>query len=183
MATHRTHTLAGVGVLAAGALMAWGASGIPSDAGYAGVGPNFLPWVVSVALVVCGLLLTLQGLRGGWVVDADAPSSTDGAGHPGESGNSAISANWSALAWMAAGVALNAALITRLGFILSCALCFVLAVRGLRLAEGRAAAGLGAAAQAGRYLLIGAAIAAPVFWIFTKLLNIGLPGLTTSGWL
>jgi putative tricarboxylic transport membrane protein len=84
---------------------------------------------------------------------------------------------------MVTGVALNAALITRLGFILSCALCFVLAVRGLRVAEGTAATGLGAAAQAVRDLLIGAAIAAPVFWIFTKLLNIGLPGLTNSGWL
>ena len=180
MAAHRTHTLAGVGVLGTGAFMAWGASGIPSDAGYAGVGPNFLPWVVSVALIVCGVLLTLQGLRGGWVVEAEAPCATDS---EGDTDAPQPSSNWAALAWMLAGVALNAALITSLGFILSCAPCFVLAVRGLRVAEGQAAAGLGAAAQAGRDLLIGAAIAAPVFWIFTKLLNIGLPGLTNSGWL
>lgn len=180
MAAHRTHTLAGVGVLAAGAFMAWGASGIPADAGYAGVGPNFLPWVVSLALVVCGLLLAVQGLRGGWAVEADAPSSTDGAAPAADLTDAA---HWPGLGWMVTGVALNAALITRLGFILSCALCFVLAVRGLRVAEGTAATGLGAAAQAVRDLLIGAAIAAPVFWIFTKLLNIGLPGLTNSGWL
>ena len=32
-------------------------------------------------------------------------------------------------------------------------------------------------------LAIGVAIAAPVFWMFTKLLAINLPGLTTTGWL
>jgi putative tricarboxylic transport membrane protein len=31
-------------------------------------------------------------------------------------------------------------------------------------------------------LLIGAAIAAPVYWMFTKLLAINLPGLTSTGW-
>jgi putative tricarboxylic transport membrane protein len=123
------------------------------------------------------------------VTDTDASSTTadsadsDDAADPANAVNAENVANWSALGWMVAGVALNAALITRLGFILSCALCFVLAVRGLRVAEGKAAMGFGAAAQAGRDLLTGAAIAAPVFWIFTKLLNIGLPGLTNSGWL
>ena len=32
-------------------------------------------------------------------------------------------------------------------------------------------------------LLTGIAIAAPVFWMFSKLLAINLPGLTASGWL
>ena len=40
-------TAVGVGVLAVAVVMAWGATHIPADAGYAGVGPNFLPWVVS----------------------------------------------------------------------------------------------------------------------------------------
>ncbi|HQX58843.1 MAG TPA: tripartite tricarboxylate transporter TctB family protein, partial [Burkholderiaceae bacterium] len=31
--------------------------------------------------------------------------------------------------------------------------------------------------------LIGIAIAAPVYWMFTKLLAINLPGLTTTGWI
>jgi len=30
---------------------------------------------------------------------------------------------------------------------------------------------------------VGALIAAPVFWMFTKLLAINLPGLTQTGWL
>ena len=46
------------------------------------------------------------------------------------------------MAWVAAGVLANAALITVLGFIFSCTLCFVLAVRGLRQSEGRPGGGL-----------------------------------------
>lgn len=161
--------LAGLGVAGLGGLLAWGAMDIPADAGYAGVGPNFLPWVVALALMVCGALLTLQALRGGWP-HVEAPSG-------------AARGDWAALAWVAAGIVVNASLITRVGFIPSCALCYVLAVRGLRLAEGKAARGGAALQQAGIDLLVGAAIAAPVFWVFTKLLNISLPGLTAGGWL
>jgi putative tricarboxylic transport membrane protein len=31
--------------------------------------------------------------------------------------------------------------------------------------------------------LVGVAISAPVYWMFTKLLAINLPGLTSTGWL
>ena len=161
--------LAGLGVAGLGGLLAWGALDIPSDAGYAGVGPNFLPWVVAGALVLCGALLTLQALRGGWK-NVEPPS---GAEH----------GDWRALTWVAAGIIVNASLITNVGFIPACALCYVLAVRGLRLAEGKAALGGAGLTQAATDLIVGAAIAAPVFWIFTKLLNISLPGLTMSGWL
>jgi putative tricarboxylic transport membrane protein len=161
--------LAGLGVAGLGGLLAWGALDIPSDAGYAGVGPNFLPWVVATALMVCGGLLILQALRGGWQ-HVEAPSG-------------AAQGDWRALAWVSAGIVVNASLITRVGFIPACALCYVLAVRGLRLSEGKAASGGAAFHQAAVDLLVGAAIAAPVFWIFTKLLNISLPGLSASGWL
>jgi Tripartite tricarboxylate transporter TctB family len=54
------------GVLVTGALLAFGALSISTEAGYGGVGPNFLPWVVSAALVVCGALLLWQALAGGF---------------------------------------------------------------------------------------------------------------------
>ena len=57
---------------------------------------------------------------------------------------------------------------------------FALAVRGLRIAEGKAAGGVRRSAID---LVTGVAISAPVFWMFTKLLAINLPGLTASGWL
>jgi putative tricarboxylic transport membrane protein len=88
--------------------------------------------------------------------------------------------DWPALAWVCAGVVANASLINMLGFIFSCALCFVLAVRGLRLAEGHRDASLYGTLKD---LLIGLAISAPVFWLFTQVLAVNLPALTTTGWL
>ena len=97
-----------------------------------------------------------------------------------EAPSGAPRADWHAVAWVVAGIVANASLITTVGFILSCALCFALAVRGLRLAEGRPGGGL---RRTGTDAATGIAIAAPVFWMFTQLLAINLPGLTASGWL
>ncbi len=154
------------GVLATGALLAIGALSISTEAGYGGVGPNFLPWVVSVALLVCGALLSWQALTGGFR-EREAPSG-------------AARGDWLALAWVSAGVLVAAALITRAGFVPACALCFTLAVRGLRGAEGRPAGG---PRQTAIDLATGVAIALPVFWLFTKLLAINLPSLTGTSWL
>lgn len=190
MGPNSAQALTGLGVLGVGGLMAWGASGIPSDAGYAGVGPNFLPWVVSGVLMVCGGLLTAQAIRGdqgaapGSTRDGAAETGADAAGADATPSEAQPAApDWRALSWMVAGVVVNASLITTAGFVLSCALCFVLAVRGLRLAEGVAAPGAAAFSQGARDLLIGMAIALPVYWIFTRLLNISLPGLTATGWI
>jgi putative tricarboxylic transport membrane protein len=159
-------TLIGAGALVVAGVMAFGALKIPSAAGYAGVGPNFLPWVVSGELAICGGWLLWEARTGGYR-EMEPPSG-------------AAKGDWRSLAWVSAGVLLNAALITVIGFILSCALCFVLAVRGLRASEGRPAGDL-------RQTVIDAAtglsISAPVFWMFTKLLAINLPGVTGSGWI
>lgn len=167
-ASARLHqTVIGLAALALAVALGVGAAGIPAAAGYAGVGPNFLPWVVAVVLAGCGLWLTVDARRPeGWR-EMEAPSG-------GERGD------WPALAWVCAGIVANAALITRVGFILACTLCFMLAVRGLRHAEGKVHGG-------GRGIAIdfatGLLIAAPAYWLFTKLLGINLPGLTGSGWL
>ena len=162
----RRQTAVGAAVLGVGAVLAWGAVSIPGDAGYAGVGPNFLPWVGSAALVACGAWLLWEALSGGFR-HMEPPSG-------------APRGDWVALAWVSAGVLANAALITTLGFVLACALCFVLAVRGLRLAEGRGGGGPRQWAIDGA---TGLAIALPVFWLFSQLLSINLPGLTGTGWL
>ncbi|MFY9513841.1 MAG: tripartite tricarboxylate transporter TctB family protein [Rubrivivax sp.] len=162
----RQQLLVGCGALIVGAALAYGATAIPSTAGYAGVGPNFLPWVVAVVLLLCGGLLVWEAASGGYR-DMDEPS---GAAH----------ADWHAMAWVAGGVLANAALLTTLGFILSCTLCFMLAVRGLRISEGKAAGG---ARKTLLDFVTGFLIAAPAFWLFTKLLAINLPGLTQTGWL
>jgi putative tricarboxylic transport membrane protein len=159
-------SLVGAGALAAGAVLAVGALSIPSQAGYAGVGPNFLPWVVALVLLVCGGWLIFEARTGGFR-EMEAPSG-------------AKTGAWAAFAWVAAGVLANAALITTIGFILSCTLCFMCAVRGLRQSEGRRGGGV---RQAVFDFVTGFLIAGPAFWLFTKVLAINLPGLTGTGWL
>lgn len=159
-------TAIGAAAILLGGLMALGATAIPSHAGYAGVGPNFLPWLVAGVLTLCGAWLIFEARTGGWRAMA-APSG-------------AARGDWSALAWVAAGIAANAALLTTLGFILSCTLCFMLAVRGLRGSEGKPHGGVRGLVTD---FVTGFLIAAPAFWLFTKLLGINLPGLTGTGWL
>lgn len=159
-------TAVGAGVLLIALALAAGAVSIPSAAGYGGIGPNFLPWAVSGALAICGLLLVVEARRTGFA-ELEPPSGAD-------------RADWPAFAWVTAGLLANAALITSIGFILSCTLCYLLAVQGLRRASGQ---------PGGQPRLIaidavtGLAISAPVFWTFTQFLAINLPGLTSTGWL
>jgi putative tricarboxylic transport membrane protein len=158
--------LVGAGTAALGAFFAVGATQISSAAGYGGVGPNFLPWVVGLALLACGVLLVWEAASGGFRV-MDEPSG-------------GVHGHWPGFVWVSIGILATAALITRIGFILSCALCFVLAVRGFKSAEGR----LDLSPRAWLVdLAVGMAIAAPVYWMFSKLLAINLPGLTSTGWL
>jgi putative tricarboxylic transport membrane protein len=159
-------TLVGAGVVLTGLALAGGALGISSNAGYGGVGPNFLPWLVALSLLVCGGFIVWEARSGGFRAMDEFPDDAP--------------AYWPGFIWVSAGLLTNAALITTIGFILSCTLCFVLAVQGLRGAEGRA----DRRPQAWlKDALIGLAIAAPVFWMFTQFLAINLPGLTSTGWL
>jgi putative tricarboxylic transport membrane protein len=162
----RAQTAIGAGTLAVGALIAAGATQIRSEAGYSGVGPNFLPWVVGAMLVLCGAVLVWEALHGGF----RAMEEPSGGEH----------AHWRGFVWVSVGILANALLITTIGFILSCALCFVLAVRGFKSAEGRLDLSVRAWVVDA---VVGAAIAAPVYWMFTQLLAINLPGLTGTGWI
>ena len=160
-------TLVGAGVLLIGAGLAFGALSIPSEAGYAGVGPNFLPWLVAAVLGLCGVLIVREALTGGF---RELEQEAEGSPAP----------YWPGFIWVSAGLLANAALITTIGFILSCTLCFMLAVQGLRRASGQNAM---QPAVLVKDLITGFLIAAPVFWMFTQFLAINLPGLTTTGWL
>jgi putative tricarboxylic transport membrane protein len=163
---HRVQALVGAGVALTGLGLAAGALSIPGEAGYGGVGPNFLPWLVAAVLTVCGVLIVREALSGGFREMGEV----SGAEH----------AWWPGVVWVSAGLLLNAALITTIGFILSCGLCYLLAVQGLRRAQGQRAT---AADVLGADLLTGLVISAPVYWMFTKFLAINLPGLTATGWI
>lgn len=160
-------TLVGAGVVLTGFALAVGALGIPSAAGYGGIGPNFLPWLVAAVLTLCGVLIIREARTGGFR-NMEAPSG-------------AQRTHWTPGIWVSAGLLANAALITTIGFILSCTLCYVLAVQGLRRAAGEPAANRPRTWAID--VVTGAAISAPVFWMFTQFLAINLPGLTQSGWI
>jgi len=166
MTAKKPEVLIGAGVLVLSACLAFGATKISSDAGYSGVGPNFVPWVVAGVLGLCGAFLLWEALSGGFR-QMEEPS---GAEH----------GYWPGFAWVTAGMLLNATLITTIGFIFSCTLCFTLAVRGYKASQGHPDFGARAFVKDA---VIGLIIAAPVYWMFTKLLAINLPGLTASGWL
>jgi putative tricarboxylic transport membrane protein len=159
-------TVIAVGVILLAIGLATGALSISSEAGYGGVGPNFLPWVVALALLLCGGFMLFESRTGGFRALDESPG--------------AAKAYWPGFVWVSAGLLANAALITSIGFIFSCTLCFVLAVQGLRGAQGemdrRPVMWL-------KDVLIGLAIAAPVYWTFTQFLAINLPGITGTGWL
>jgi putative tricarboxylic transport membrane protein len=104
-------TLIGVGVLALAALVAWQTSIIPENAIYAKVGPKVFPWLTVGMLALMGVLLTLQGLRGGW--EHDPGGQTD----------------WHGFAWLIGGLILNVGLIGVVGFILSSTLLFLCTAR------------------------------------------------------
>jgi putative tricarboxylic transport membrane protein len=161
----RVQTLVGAAVALVGVALAAGALNIPAAAGYGGVGPNFLPWLVSAVLFVCGVLIVREARTGGFR-NLDDPSGSERGWWPG-------------FAWVSAGLLANAALITTIGFILSCALCYLLAVQGLRRAQGEPSPSSKLLVDAAS----GLAISAPVYWSFTKFLAINLPGLTQTGWL
>jgi putative tricarboxylic transport membrane protein len=118
--------------------------------------------------VVCGGFLVWEAATGGFRGLYDEGGDGDGP------------ADWVGFAFMSAGILLNAALITTIGFILSCALCFLLAECGLRHSQGRLSLH---PAQLLKSAAIGIAVSAPVYWMFTKALAINLPGLTETGWL
>jgi hypothetical protein len=96
--------------------MMWGATSISSEAGYAGVGPNFLPWVVAVFLAVCSAWLIWESMSGGYRNMPEA--------------SGAEKADWHAFAWVSAGILANAALINVAGFVVSCAHLFYFGCKG-----------------------------------------------------
>ena len=159
-------TAVGAGIVLIALALAAGAIGIPSAAGYGGIGPNFLPWAIAAVLAVCGVMLVVEARTTGFRA-LEPPSGSD-------------RAYWPGFAWVTAGLLANAALITTIGFILSCTLCYVLAVQGLRRAAGEHA---GHPKVMAIDVATGLAISAPVFWMFTQFLAINLPGLTSTGWL
>jgi putative tricarboxylic transport membrane protein len=146
-----------LGVLALGIGAAAGTAMLPSEGGYAGIGPNFVPGVVATGLTLLGVWLTYEALAGGW---RNAPS-----GDSRERGEHPF--HLPSFAWISLGLFAHMVLIGKGGFVLAGAVLFACVARGF------------GSSRPARDVAIGLILALAVFFFFVKLLNVGLP----AGWL
>jgi putative tricarboxylic transport membrane protein len=155
MRAHRAELLLSLGVVALGIAAGAVTAQLPSEGGYAHIGPNFFPAVVSGGLIVLGAWLLWEALAGGWRSRAVA--------EPGS--EHAFRTN--AFAWVSAGLFLQMAFIGTAGFIIAGTLLFLCVARGF------------GSLRPARDAAIGIVLCLAVHLFFVKFLNVGLP----AGWL
>ena len=147
MAVSKAEIALSAGVLALGAGAAAVTATLSSEGGYAGIGPNFMPGLVSAGLVALGAWLLYEAFTGGWRRRAEH---ADGF-------------QTSAFLWVSAGLFAHMALIGWAGFVLAGTVLFVLVARGF------------ASRRLLRDAAIGFALSAAVYLFFTQVLNVNLP--------
>ena len=135
------------GVLALGVGAAVVTATLPGEGGYARIGPNFVPALVALGLLVLGAWLLYEALRGGW---RRAPAH-------------AAAFRASGFLWVSAGLFAHMALIGWAGFVMAAAVLFVLVARGF------------GSARPLRDLAFGVVLSLAVFVFFTQVLNVTLP--------
>lgn len=135
------------GVLALGLGAAAVTATLPSEGGYAGVGPNFFPALVSGGLVVLGLWLGLEALTGGW--RNRSPSIDVFVPRP--------------FLWVSVGLFAHMALIGWAGFVVAGSVLFVCVARAF---ESR---------RLVRDLVVALVLTHAIYFFFVKLLNVNLP--------
>ena len=146
-----------LGVLALGLGVAGVTATLPSEGGYAGIGPNFIPAVVGAGIIVLGVWLCVEAFTGGW--RGAAPDDAAARGEHAFDG--------AAFGWISAGLFAHMALIGWAGFVVAGALLFACVARGF------------GSRRVARDLALGLALSMGVFFFFVKLLNVNLP----AGWL
>ena len=136
-----------LGVLAVGAGAAVVTATLPGEGGYAGIGPNFIPAVVSAGLLLIGAWLTFEAFSGGWR-------------HRGEHSGGFAAAPF---LWVSAGLFAHMLLIGTAGFVVAGTALFACVARGF------------GSRRTALNLVIGFVLTLAVFLFFVKLLNVGLP--------
>jgi len=146
-----------IGVLLLGIATAAGTAMLPSQGGYARVGPNFMPGVTGVGLILLGVWLLYERFSGGWrnMPPQEAEARGEHAFHP------------AAFVWVSVGLFAQMALIQSGGFVLAGAALFACVARGF--GSPRFARDFG----------IGVIITVAVFAFFVLVLTVNLP----AGWL
>lgn len=138
-------------VMMLSAVFGVGATQLPADTGYAGIGSAFMPTVVAVLLLLVGSLLMWQAFTGGF------RNFTDGVAE--------LIADHRGALWVTVGIMATAALMTKLGFVIAATTLFVCVARGFGSKTWL------------RDVITGAVLVLPVFWLFTLVLDVNLPRL------
>lgn len=142
----------GLALLGLGLFVGYEAMGIAVSPSYAKIGPRVFPMVIAAGLVLLGLALTVEALRGRWtarLTDAE----------PGEWRERPL---WR-IGLVGAGLVLDVALMRPAGFIVASALLFTLATQGF------------GSRRPIRDLAIGVAMGAIIYFFFNDVLGVRLP--------
>lgn len=110
----KPEALIALGLLAYAGVALWQVWQIPVSPLYAKVGPTLFPYLAVIGMGILAVLLLVQAVRGGWQPEEEREVRLD----------------WPALAWIVAGLALNAALIGFIGFTLTSTVMFTLIAWG-----------------------------------------------------
>ena len=116
----RAELILSLGVLVFGLAAAVVAWRLPEGGGYARIGPNFMPKLVSGGLILLGVWLLVERFTGGW----REPVASD----PAARGEHAFLP--SAFVWVSAGLLAQMVLINSAGFVLAAAVLFACVARG-----------------------------------------------------
>jgi putative tricarboxylic transport membrane protein len=136
-----------LGVVALGIGVAAVTATLPSEGGYAGIGPNFIPAVVAAGIIVLGLWLGYEAFTGGWRSAAEHAERFEP--RP--------------FLWITAGLFAHMALIGWAGFVIAGTVLFACVARGF------------GSRRTVRDVAIGLVLALAIFLFFVKLLNVNLP--------
>jgi len=136
-----------LGVIALGIGVAAVTATLPSEGGYAGIGPNFIPGVVGAGIILLGLWLAYEAFSGGWRSRAEEEAVFEK----------------NPFLWVSAGLFAHMALIGWAGFIVAGIVLFVCVARGF------------GSRRIVRDLVVALVFAVGIYLFFVKLLNVGLP--------
>ena len=136
-----------LGVVALGVAVAGVTSTLPSEGGYAGIGPNFIPAVVAGGIILLGIWLSFEAFTGGWRKRAEHPDVFEPA----------------PFLWVSGGLFAHMLLVGWAGFVVAGTVLFACVARGF------------GSRRWPRNVAIGLVLALLIYLFFVKLLNVNLP--------
>ena len=136
-----------LGVVALGIGVAAVTATLPSEGGYAGIGPNFIPAVVAAGIILLGVWLSIEAFRGGWRKRAEVSEVFEP--RP--------------FLWVSGGLFAHMLLIGWAGFVVAGTALFLCVARGF------------GSRRPIRDFTIALALSLGIYLFFVKLLNVNLP--------